>query len=201
MSKRPIVLGLTGSIGMGKSTVAAMFAADGVPVFDADATVHQLQGPNGTAVAAIEAEFPDTTTELGVNRTLLREAVMADPTAFARLEAILHPAVAEARESFLAAHGDAPLVVLDVPLLFEAGGWRHVDKIAVVSAPLQVQRERVLTRPGMTAGRFEAILARQMPDAEKRARADFVIPTGEGLQVTEDCVRKVIACLAPPAGG
>lgn len=195
------MLGLTGSIGMGKSTVAAMFAADGVPVFDADATVHQLQGPDGAAVAAIEAEFPDTTTELGVNRTLLREAVMADPTAFARLEAILHPAVAAARESFLAAHTDAPLVVLDVPLLFEAGGWRHVDKIAVVSAPPEVQRERVLARPGMTAERFEAILARQMPDAEKRARADFVIPTHQGLQVTEDCVRTVIACLAPPAGG
>lgn len=195
------MLGLTGSIGMGKSTVAAMFAADGVPVFDADATVHQLQGPDGAAVAAIEAEFPDTTTELGVNRTLLREAVMADPTAFARLEAILHPAVAAARESFLAAHADAPLVVLDVPLLFEAGGWRHVDKIAVVSAPPEVQRERVLARPGMTAERFEAILARQMPDAEKRARADFVIPTHQGLQVTEDCVRTVIACLAPPAGG
>jgi dephospho-CoA kinase len=201
MSKRPIVLGLTGSIGMGKSTVAAMFAADGVPVFDADATVHLLQGPNGAAVAAIESEFPDTTTDLGVNRTLLREAVLADPTAFARLEAILHPAVAEARESFLGLHADAPLVVLDVPLLFEAGGWRHVDKIAVVSAPPGVQRERVLARPGMTAERFEAILARQMPDAEKRARADFVISTGEGLQVTEDCVRTVIACLAPPVGG
>ena len=201
MSRRPIVLGLTGSIGMGKSTVAAMFAADGVPVFDADAIVHQLQGPNGAAVAAIEAEFPDTTTDLGVNRTLLREAVMADPTAFARLEAILHPAVAEARESFLAAHAESRLVVLDVPLLFEAGGWRHVDKIAVVSAPSEVQRARVLARPGMTAERFDAILARQMPDAEKRARADFVIPTGEGLQVTEDCVRTVIACLAPPAGG
>jgi dephospho-CoA kinase len=201
MSPRPIVLGLTGSIGMGKSTVAAMFAADGVPVFDADAAVHQLQGPNGAAVAAIEAEFPDTTTELGVNRTLLREAVMADPTAFARLEAILHPAVAEARESFLAANAAAPLVVLDVPLLFEAGGWRHVDKIAVVSAPAEVQRARVLTRPGMTVARFEAILARQLPDAEKRARADFVIPTHEGLHVTEDCVRAVIACLAPRAGG
>ncbi|WP_313536670.1 dephospho-CoA kinase [Sphingomonas sp.] len=201
MSRRPIALGLTGSIGMGKSTVAAMFAADGVPVFDADATVHQLQGPNGAAVAAIEAEFPDTTTDLGVDRTLLREAVMADPTAFARLEAILHPVVAQARELFLAAHAESPLVVLDIPLLFEAGGWRHVDKIAVVSAPPEVQRERVLARPGMTVERFDAILARQLPDAEKRARADFVIPTGEGLQVTEDCVRKVIACLAPPAGG
>jgi dephospho-CoA kinase len=201
MNARPIVLGLTGSIGMGKSTVAAMFAADGVPVFDADAIVHHLQGPNGAAVAAIEAEFPDTTTELGVNRTLLREAVMADPTAFARLEAILHPAVAEARESFLAANADAPLVVLDIPLLFEAGGWRHVDKIAVVSAPADVQRARVLARPGMTAARFEAILARQLPDDQKRARADFVIATGEGLHVTEDCVRAVIACLAPRAGG
>lgn len=201
MTPRPLVLGLTGSIGMGKSTVAAMFAAAGIPVFDADATVHRLQGPDGAAVAAIEAEFPDTTTELGVNRTLLREAVMADPTAFARLEAILHPAVADARAAFLAENRDAPLVVLDVPLLFEAGGWRHVDKIAVVSAPAELQRARVLARPGMTAERFEAILARQMPDAEKRARADFIIPTGGDLHDTEESVRSLIACLVPSMGG
>ncbi|WP_342249251.1 dephospho-CoA kinase [Sphingomonas sp. OTU376] len=201
MSDRPVTLGLTGSIGMGKSTVAAMFAESGVPVFDADAEVHRLQGPDGEAVAAIEAEFPDTTSELGVNRTLLREAVMADPTAFARLEAILHPAVADKREAFLQANRDAPLVVLDIPLLFEAGGWRHVDKIAVVSAPAEVQRERVLARPGMTEARFEAILARQLPDSEKRDRADFVIPTGGTIGETRAVVRNVIACLAGRAGG
>ena len=196
-----ITLGLTGSIGMGKSTVAAMFEAEGVPVFDADAMVHHLQGPGGALVAAIEAEFPDTTTELGVDRTLLRDAVLADDAAFARLEALVHPAVAEAREAFLAANAAAPLVVLDVPLLFEAGGWRHVDKIAVVSAPPEIQRARVLARPGMTAERFEAILARQMPDAEKRSRADFVIPTGGSRKETHTKVRSLIACLAPHAVG
>lgn len=201
MIARPITLGLTGSIGMGKSTVAAMFAALGVPVFDADAEVHRLQGPDGAALAAIEAAFPDTTSALGVDRTLLREAVMADPTAFARLEAILHPAVAEKREAFLQANRDAPLVVLDVPLLFEAGGWRHVDRIAVVSAPAEVQRARVLARPGMTVARFEAILARQLPDSEKRDRADFVIPTGVPTGETRAAVRNVIACLAGAAGG
>ncbi|MDQ0248592.1 dephospho-CoA kinase [Sphingomonas kyeonggiensis] len=196
-----ITLGLTGSIGMGKSTVAAMFAELGVPVFDADAEVHRLQGPGGALVAEIEAEFPDTTTALGVDRTLLREAVLADPAAFARLEAIIHPAVAEARNAFLESNRTAPLVVLDVPLLFEAGGWQHVDKIAVVSAPAEMQRERVLARPGMTAARFEAILARQLPDSEKRARADFVIPTGGSLDETRGAVRNVIACLAGPAVG
>jgi dephospho-CoA kinase len=196
-----ITLGLTGSIGMGKSTVAAMFAEQGVPVFDADAVVHQLQGPGGALVAAIEAEFPDTTTDLGVDRTLLREAVLGDDKAFARLEALVHPAVAHAREQFLSRNAATPLVVLDVPLLFEAGGWRNVDKIAVVSAPPAIQRERVLARPGMTPARFEAILARQMPDAEKRARADFVIPTGVALAETRKHVHDVIACLAPPAGG
>jgi len=196
-----IVLGLTGSIGMGKSTVAAMFAELGVPVFDADAEVHRLQGPGGALVAEIEAEFPDTTTELGVDRTLLREAVLADPTAFARLEAIIHPAVADARNAFLDSNRDRPLVVLDVPLLFEAGGWKHVDKIAVVSAPPEVQRERVLARPGMTVARFEAILARQLPDAEKRARADFVIPTGVPIGETRAAVRDVTACLVDPAVG
>ncbi|MFS2109893.1 dephospho-CoA kinase [Sphingomonas sp. Sphisp140] len=196
-----ITLGLTGSIGMGKSTVAAMFAGFGVPVFDADAEVHRLQGPGGALVAEIEAEFPDTTTTLGVDRTLLREAVLADPAAFARLEAIIHPVVAEARNAFLESNHAAPLVVLDVPLLFEAGGWQHVDKIAVVSAPAEMQRERVLARPGMTAARFEAILARQLPDSEKRARADFVIPTGGSLDETRGAVRNVIACLAGPAVG
>jgi dephospho-CoA kinase len=195
-----ITLGLTGSIGMGKSTVAAMFADEGVPVFDADAEVHALQGPGGALVAAIEAEFPDTTTELGVDRTLLGEAVFGDAAAFARLEALVHPAVAERRAQFLAAHADAPLVVLDIPLLFEAGGWQAVDRIAVVSAPPAVQRARVLGRPGMTESRFESILAKQLPDAEKRARADFVISTAGPLTETRDRVRAVIACLAGTTG-
>ncbi|WP_277872292.1 dephospho-CoA kinase [Sphingomonas suaedae] len=196
-----IVLGLTGSIGMGKSTVAAMFADAGVPVFDADAEVHRLQGPGGALVAHIEAAFPDTTTELGVDRTLLGEAVFGNPDAFKRLEAIVHPAVAHARNQFLAANADKPLVLLDIPLLFEAGGWRQVDKIVVVSAPAEVQRARVLARPGMTAERFEAIRARQMPDAEKRARADFVISTAGSKEETRAEVAAVIACLTPETGG
>lgn len=196
-----IVLGLTGSIGMGKTTVAAMFAEAGVPVFDADAAVHRLQGAGGRVVAAIEAEFPDTTSALGVNRTLLGEAVFGDPQAFARLEAIVHPAVAEERQAFFAANKDAPLVVLDVPLLFETGGDARVDKVAVVSASAEVQRARVLARPGMTVERFESILARQTPDAEKRARADFVIETGGSLGETRDKVNAVIACLIGGTGG
>ncbi|MBC9034590.1 dephospho-CoA kinase [Sphingomonas sp. JC676] len=196
-----ITLGLTGSIGMGKSTVAAMFEAEGIPVFDADAVVHELQGPGGALVAAIEGEFPGMTTESGVNRALLREMVLGDDAALARLEALVHPGVARERDKFLATNAAAPLVVLDIPLLFEAGGWRNVDKIAVVSAPPEIQRERVLARPGMTAERFEAILAHQMPDAEKRARADFVIPTGGTLAETRERVTSLIACLAPRAGG
>ena len=190
-----IRLGLTGSIGMGKSTVARMFAEEGVPVFDADATVHRLQGPEGALVAEIEAHFPGTTGEEGVNRGALAERVLGEPEALRRLEALVHPAVARERETFLAAHAQSPLVVLDIPLLFEAGGWREVDRIAVVSAPAEVQRERVLARPGMTADKFERILARQTPDEEKRARADFVIPTGGSLDATRDSVRRIVACL------
>src|SRR3569833_3868668 len=170
-----IKLGLTGSIGMGKSTVAAMFAGEGVPVFDADAAVHRLQGPEGALVARIEAAFPGTTGTQGVNRGALAERVLGAPEELRRLEALVHPAVAREREAFLAAHADAPVVLLDIPLLFEAGGWKQVDKIAVVSAPADVQRERVRARPGMTAEKLDRILARQMPDEEKRARADFLI--------------------------
>jgi dephospho-CoA kinase len=196
-----ITLGLTGSIGMGKSTVADMFADQGVPVFDADETVHRLQGPGGALVEAIEAAFPDTTGEHGVDRTALREAVFGNEAAFARLEALVHPAVARERDAFLKAHADAPVVVLDVPLLFEAGGWAKVDKIAVVSAPPEVQRARVLGRSGMSVERFESILARQLPDAEKRARADFIISTDCALEETRAQVRAVLACLSAPAGG
>jgi dephospho-CoA kinase len=195
-------MGLTGSIGMGKSTVAAMFAEAGVPVFDADAEVHRLQGPGGALVAAIEAEFPDTTSDLGVNRTLLREAVIGrSHEAFARLEAIVHPAVARGARIVPGGACRAPLVVLDVPLLFEAGGWRHVDKIAVVSAPAEIQRERVLARPGMTAARFEAILARSCPTRRSALAPISSFPPASRSRRRVPQVRDVIACLADRAGG
>jgi dephospho-CoA kinase len=190
-----IKLGLTGSIGMGKSTVAKMFAAEGVPVFDADAVVHKLQGPAGALVAEIEAHFPGTTGAAGVNRTALAEAVLGESDKLRRLEGLIHPAVARERETFLEAHREAPLVLLDIPLLFEKGGWDQVDRIAVVSAPAELQRERVLARPGMNADKFERIVALQMPDAEKRARADYVIPTGVALATTRAAVRAIIAGL------
>ena len=190
-----VILGLTGSIGMGKSTVAAMFADEGVPVFDADAAVHRLQGPGGGVVAAIAAAFPGTTGADGVDRPALGQAVLGDPAALARLEAIVHPAVATERAAFLADHATAPLVLLDVPLLFETGGERHCDRVAVVSAGEAVQRARVLARPGMTPARLDAILARQLPDAQKRARADIVIPTDGSLDDTRAAVRRTIADL------
>lgn len=186
---------------MGKSTVAAMFAAAGVPVFDADAAVHRLQGPAGRVVAAIEARFPGTTGERGVDRTALAEAVLGDAEAIRALEAIVHPAVAEERAAFLVEHRAAPLVVLDIPLLFETGGDAAMDKVAVVSAVPEVQRARVLARPGMTPAKFDAILARQMPDAEKRARADVVIETDVPLAETRSKVERVIACLGGHEGG
>ncbi len=194
LSERTI-LGLTGSIGMGKSTVAAMFAGAGVPVFDADATVHRLQGPGGALVAAIEARFPGTTGAHGVDRAALGQAVLGDDQAMRALEAIVHPAVRAEREAFLARHHDAPLVVFDIPLLFETGGDRDVERVVVVSASAAVQRERTLARPGMTAAKFDAILSRQLPDAAKRARADFVIPTDVPLDETRAAVLRVIACV------
>ena len=194
-----LTLGLTGSIGMGKSTVATMFADEGVPVFDADSVVHQLQGPEGALVAAIEARFPGTTGKSGVDRTALAEQVLSEPDSLLQLEALIHPAVAREREAFLAAHEEAPFVLLDIPLLFEKGGWNQVDKIAVVSAPAEVQRARVLARPGMTPEKFDRILALQMPDSEKRARADFVIPTGGSMDETRASVRRIVACLADTA--
>ena len=193
---RPLILGLTGSIGMGKSAVAAMFAAAGVPVFDADAEVRTLQGPQGALLPAIEAAFPGSTGPDGVDRGALGALVFGNTAALARLEAIVHPAVAERRAAFLAAHADAPLVVFDIPLLFEKGGHAAVDRILVVSAPPAVQRERVLKRPGMTGEKFAGILALQTPDAEKRARADFIIDTGVSLEETEREVRALIVRLA-----
>lgn len=195
-----ILLGLTGSIGMGKSTVATMFAEEGVPVFDADAAVHHLQGPGGRVVAAIEAAFPGTTGAGGVDRPALSAAVLGDGHAIRRLEAIVHPAVAEERAAFIAAHADAPVVLLDVPLLFETGGDRAVDAVVVVSAAPDVQRARVLARPGMTPDKLDAILARQMPDTEKRARADHVIATDVPLAETRAAVQRVIACVRSSEG-
>jgi len=188
---RPFILGLTGSIGMGKSAVAAMFAGLDVPVFDADAAVHELQGPGGALVGAIEEAFPGTTGPSGVDRQKLGPLVLGQPEQLARLEAIVHPAVAAMRTGFLAAHADKPLVVFDIPLLYEKGGWRTVDAVVVVSAPAEVQRERVLARPGMTPEKFEAILKLQVPDADKRARADFVIDTGTSLAETRHAVQRL----------
>ena len=194
------VVGLTGSIGMGKSTVAAMFADAGVPVFDADAAVHRLQGPGGALVAAIETRFPGTTGPAGVDRAALGQAVLGNDAAMRALEAIVHPAVRAERDAFLARHRDSPLVVFDIPLLFETGGDRDVDVVVVVSASAPVQRERVLARPGMTPDRFEAIYFRQLPDTEKRARADFVIPTDVSLDETRAAVMRVIACVQAGQG-
>lgn len=195
-----IVLGLTGSIGMGKSTVAQMFRDEGVPVFDADACVHRLQGPGGALVPAIESAFPGTTGPEGVNRAALGHAVLGDDAAMRRLEAIVHPAVQAERAGFLALHGDAPLVVVDVPLLFETDGDKSVDKVLVVSAEPSVQEARVLKRHGMDPAKFRAILARQMPDAQKRARADHVIATDIPLAETRENVRALIACIAASEG-
>ncbi|RHW17652.1 dephospho-CoA kinase [Sphingomonas gilva] len=195
-----IRIGLTGSIGMGKSTVAAMFAAEGVPVFDADACVHALQGAGGALVAPIELAFPGATGPAGVDRAALGAAVLGDDAAMKRLEGIVHPAVRAERERFLKTHADAPMVLFDIPLLFETGGDKAVDATVVVSAPAEVQRARVLARPDMTEARFAAILARQMPDAEKVARADHVIPTGGSIDETRAAVRAVIACLRAPKG-
>ncbi|GAA0265853.1 dephospho-CoA kinase [Alteraurantiacibacter aestuarii] len=188
----PLILGLTGSIGMGKSTVAGMFADLGVPVFDADAQVRRMQGAGGSLIARIEEVFPGSTGPEGVIREKLGAIVFNDPGALARLEAIVHPAVRAAREAFLARHRDAPLVVFDIPLLFEKGGSEDVDKILVVSAPADVQRARVLARPGMSEERLAAILALQMPDADKRARADYVIDTSVPLGETAKSVAALV---------
>ncbi len=188
-------IGLTGSIGMGKSTVAQMFADEGVAVFDADAAVRRLQGPNGRLLPAIEAAYPGTTGPEGVDRAELGARVFGDDAALKRLEAIVHPAVGEERAAFLARHGDDDMVVFDVPLLFETGGDRAVDVVVVVSADPDVQAKRVLDRPGMTRERLAEILARQTPDAEKRARADHVVPTDCPMDQTRAAVRRVIACV------
>jgi len=192
----PAILGLTGSIGMGKSTVAAMFSQLGVPVFDADAEVRRMQGPGGSLLQAIEEAFPGATGPEGVDRADLGRRVFGSSAALARLEAIVHPAVRAKREEFLLEHAGAPLVVFDIPLLFEKGGLDEVDAVLVVSASPEVQRRRVLAREGMTPERFAEILALQLPDAEKRARADYVIDTGCSLGETRAAVAALVEKLA-----
>ena len=192
-----IVIGLTGSIGMGKSTTAAMFAAEGAPVYDADAEVHILQGPGGAAVAPIEAAFPGVVKNGAVDRGELGGRVLGDAAAIKRLEAIVHPLLGASRAAFFerAEAERALMVVLDIPLLFETGGEKRVDAVVVASAPADIQRERVLARPGWNAGRLDAVLAKQLPDAEKRARADFIVDTGHGLEPAREQVRRVISTL------
>jgi dephospho-CoA kinase len=190
--KKPLTIGLTGSIGMGKSAVAAMFADEGAPVFDADAAVHKMQAAGGELVAEIEALFAGTTGPGGVDRKALGAAVLGDRARLARLEALIHPAVARHRAIFLKEHKDADMVLFDIPLLFETGGNEHVDVTVVVSAPAEVQRQRVLARPGMTPERLEHILALQMPDADKRARADHIIDTGQPMEGTRRDVARLV---------
>lgn len=192
---RPFILGLTGSIGMGKSTVATMLRELGVPVFDADAAVHHLQGPGGALLPAIEAAFPGTTGPEGVLRQELGARVFGDAQALKRLEAIVHPAVARMREAFMIEHMGQDLVVFDIPLLFEKGHGADLDAVVVVSAPAEVQRARVLARPGMTAEKFAHILSLQVPDAEKRARATYVVDTGVTLEETRAQVRALVAAI------
>jgi dephospho-CoA kinase len=191
-----IILGLTGSIGMGKSTTAKMFAEEGVPVHDADAAVHALY--EGEAVVPVEQAFPGTTRDGKVDRALLAKAVVGDPDAMTKLEAIVHPLVAKARDRFLEAAraAGAPVVLLDIPLLFETGGDQLVDAVVVVSAAPEIQRQRVMERPGMTAEKFEALLAKQMPDAEKRWRADFIVDSGHGIESARAQVREILAKVA-----
>lgn len=192
-----IIVGLTGSIGMGKSTVAKMFAEEGAPGFDSDAAVHALYAPGGTAVAPVEAAFPGVTKDGAIDRDALSKRVVGNEAAIKQLEAIVHPLVRAAQMQFLQDNREAgtAVVILDIPLLFEGNGAKYVDKTVVVSAPADVQRARVLARPGMTAEKFEAILARQMPDAEKRARADFVIDTGGDFETTRSQVRGILDAL------
>ncbi|KAF0676314.1 dephospho-CoA kinase [Profundibacterium mesophilum] len=185
----PFVIAITGSIGMGKSTTCALFEAEGVPVWDADAAVHRLYGPGGAATARIGALCPAALGEAGIDRAVLAEWIADDPGALPRIEAIVHPLVAQDRADFIA-RTDAPIVVLDIPLLFETGGAAMADHVVVVSTDARTQRARVMARPGMTDAKFETILARQLPDARKRAQADTVIETD-----SPDTARRAVQAL------
>lgn len=193
-----IVLGLTGSIGMGKSTTAGLFREAGAPVQDADQAVAELYAKGGAAVGPVGEAFPGVVKDGAVDRAALSARVLGDPEALRRLEAIVHPLVRAERERFLEANREAKVVVFDVPLLLETGADRDVDAVVVVSAPEAVQRERVLQRPGMTTTKLAQILARQMPDAEKRARADFVVDTGHGIEAAREQVQAILEKVASP---
>lgn len=190
-----IVIGLTGSIGMGKSTTAKMFAEEGVPVHDSDEAVHRLYA--GPAMPLVEAAFPGVTVDGKIDRTILGAKVLGNPAAMKTLEGIIHPLVRADANDFLRRNRDAgaQLAVLDIPLLFETGGRDRVDKVVVVTAPADVQRERVLARPGMTVEKFEAVLARQVPDVEKRRQADYIVDTGQGMDAARGAVREIVAAL------
>lgn len=192
MAEQPFLLGLTGSIGMGKSETAKMFAALGVPVYDADAAVHAVYEIGGEAVAPIGEAFPGCVKDGRVDRAELAKRVVDDAAALARLEAIVHPIVRAKQQAFIAAAAGVDLVVLDIPLLFETGTQSRLDAVAVVSAPPELQRARVMAREGMTPEKLDRILARQMPDAEKRALADFVVDTSQGFEHAAAQVRKII---------
>ena len=191
-AEKPFIIGLTGSIGMGKSTVADMFTQLGVPVFDADAAVRELQGPGGALVPLIEAAFPGSTDASGVQREALGALVFGDHAALAQLEAIVHPAVRKVRDAFLTANTDSDLIVFDIPLLLEKSAENDVDTVVVVSAPAEMQRARVLARPGMTEEKFEHILSLQMSDTEKCQRADHVIDNGSTLAQTAGQVQALV---------
>ena len=195
-----IRIALTGSIGMGKSTVARMFEAAGVPVFDADAVVRQLQGPGGALVARIGELFPGCVRCGTLDRDCLAQIVLADREKLAALESLVHPAVRDWRDEFVDKHRDAAALIFEIPLLFETAGEKDFDKTIVVSAPAEVQRARVLERRGMTPEKLDSILSRQMPDCEKRRRADFVIDTGTDLSTTEAQVRDILNCLGLGGG-
>jgi len=196
-----IRIALTGSIGMGKSTVARMFERAGIPVFDADAEVRTLQGPGGSLIEPIGRRFPGTVRSGVLDRDRLAELALEDPEQLAALEKIVHPAVRDARAAFIEKHREARALIFEIPLLLETGGEGEFDKIIVVSAPPEVQRARVLGRVGMTAEKLDSILLRQMPDEEKRKRADFVVDTGTDLSTTEAQVGDILACLGLLAGG
>jgi dephospho-CoA kinase len=189
---RPVVVGLTGSIGMGKTTTGRLFEEAGVPVWDADAAVHRLYGPNEPGSRAIARLAPGVVGAAGVDRAALREAIAADPDLLARVESAVHPLVAADRAAFVEANRDASLIVLDIPLLFETGGEAEVDAVVVATAPGAVQRERVLARPGMDEAQFERILSRQVPDEEKRRRADHVVRTDQGVDRARQTVLSII---------
>lgn len=195
MPAKPFVIGLTGSIAMGKSQTAALFAEEGVPVFDSDAAIETLYGKGGAAVEKIAAAFPAAIRDGTVDRTALSILVARDPAVLKMLEDLVHPLVAAQRQAFLAKNANAPIVLLDIPLLFETGADKDMDALVVASAPAEVQRARALNRPGMTAEKFESLLARQLPDVDKRAKAHFVVVTDQDVEHARRQVQMILVTI------